>query len=65
MLNDKEFRVFDDGIFKEYFGKYILFKRGKGEKVARSTLIRLKSLNRELTLSCCIFRNLLALPQFC
>jgi integrase/recombinase XerD len=52
MLNDKEFRAFQEGIFKEYFEKYIMFKRGKGEKVTRSTLIRLKSLNQELTLSC-------------
>jgi integrase/recombinase XerD len=52
MLNDKEFRAFQEGTFKEYFEKYIMFKRGKGEKVTRSTLIRLKSLNQELTLVC-------------
>ncbi|MGM8364503.1 tyrosine-type recombinase/integrase [Virgibacillus sp. W0181] len=52
MLNDKEFRAFQEGIFKIYFEKYIEFKRGKGEKVTRSTLIRLKTLNQELTLAC-------------
>lgn len=52
MLNDKEFQAFQEGIFKEYFEKYIVFKRGKGEKVTHSTLIRLKSLNQELTLAC-------------
>lgn len=52
MLNDKEFQAFQEGIFKDYFEKYILFKRGKGEKVTHSTLIRLKSLNQELTLAC-------------
>lgn len=52
MLNDKEFSSFDDGIFKALFEKYIEFKRGKGEKVAHSTLIRLKSLNNALTLHC-------------
>lgn len=52
MLNDKEFQAFQGGIFKDYFEKYIMFKRGKGEKVTHSTLIRLKSLNQELTLAC-------------
>jgi len=52
MLNDKEFQAFQEGIFKGYFEKYIMFKRGKGEKVTHSTLIRLKSLNKELTLAC-------------
>src|SRR5699024_4852760 len=51
MLNDKEFQAFQEGIFKGYFEKYIMFKRGKGEKVTHSTLIRLKSLNKELTLA--------------
>ncbi|MFZ3580433.1 tyrosine-type recombinase/integrase [Virgibacillus sp. DJP39] len=52
MLNDKEFQAFQEGIFKDYFVKYIMFKRGQGEKVTHSTLIRLKSLNQELTLAC-------------
>lgn len=52
MLNDKEFLAFQEGIFKGYFEKYIIFKRGKGEKVHRSTLIRLKSLNQALNQSC-------------
>lgn len=52
MLNDKEFRAFQEGIFKKYFEKYILFKRGKGEKVTHSTLIRLKLLNQALNQSC-------------
>ncbi len=48
MINDKEFLAFQDGIFKPYFEKYIALKRGKGEKVSRSTLIRLKLLNNSL-----------------
>ncbi|WP_459796881.1 hypothetical protein, partial [Alkalibacterium sp. m-11] len=35
-------------IFKPYFEKYIEFKRSKGEKVARSTLISLRQLNNLL-----------------
>lgn len=52
MLNDKEFLGFHDGIFKAHFEKYIEFKRGKGEKAAHSTLIRLKALNNNLTQHC-------------
>ena len=52
MLKDKEFAGFHDGIFKSYFEKYIEFKRGKGEKVARSTLNRLKALNNNLNQHC-------------
>ncbi len=52
MVNDKEFLAFHDGIFKGYFEKYIEFKRGKGEKVTHSTLIRLKLLNQELNHLC-------------
>lgn len=48
MITDKEFLAFQDGIFKPYFEKYIEFKRGKGEKVTHSTLIRLKALNESL-----------------
>lgn len=48
MINDKEFLAFQDSIFKPYFEKYIEFKRGKGEKVTHSTLIRLKALNASL-----------------
>lgn len=48
MITDKEFLTFQDGIFKPYFEKYIEFKRGKGEKVTHSTLIRLKALNESL-----------------
>lgn len=48
MITDKEFLAFQDGIFKPYFEKYIEFKRGKGEKVTHSTLIRLKALNEAL-----------------
>ena len=48
MINDKEFLKFEDGFFKPYFEKYIEFKRGKGEKVARSTMIRLRKLNNSL-----------------
>lgn len=48
MITDKEFLAFQDGIFKPYFEKYIALKRGKGEKVSRSTLIRLKLLNNSL-----------------
>ena len=48
MINDKEFLKFEDGFFKPYFEKYIEFKRGKGEKVAHSTMIRLRKLNNSL-----------------
>lgn len=48
MINDKEFLKFDEGFFKLYFEKYIEFKRGKGEKVSRSMLIRLRKLNNVL-----------------
>ena len=45
MINDKEFLKFEEGFFKPYFEKFIEFKRGKGEKVANSTLIRFRKLN--------------------
>lgn len=48
MINDKEFLKFEEGFFKPYFEKFIEFKRGKGEKVASSTLIRFKKLNNSL-----------------
>lgn len=48
MINDKEFLKFEDGFFKPYFEKFIEFKRGKGEKVASSTLIRMRKLNNSL-----------------
>lgn len=48
MINDKEFLKFEEGFFKPYFEKFIEFKRGKGEKVASSTLIRLRKLNNSL-----------------
>lgn len=48
MVNDKEFSKYHDGIFKPYFEKYIEYKRGKGEKVAHSTLMRICSLNNDL-----------------
>ena len=48
MINDKEFLKFEEGFFKQYFEKFIEFKRGKGEKVANSTLIRLRKLNNSL-----------------
>lgn len=48
MITDKEFLAFQDGIFKPYFEKYIEFKRGKGEKVSQSALIRLRVLNESL-----------------
>lgn len=53
MVKDKEFSAFQNGIFKPYFEKYIEFKRGKGEKVTHSTLIRLKTLNNALCSLCC------------
>ena len=43
MINDKEFLKFEEGFFKPYFEKFIEFKRGKGEKVASSTLIRFRN----------------------
>ena len=48
MISDREFLMFEDGYFKPYFEKYIEYKRGKGEKVARSTIIRLRKLNNDL-----------------
>lgn len=52
MITDKEFTGFRDGIFKAQLEKYIKFKRGKGEKVTHSTLIRLKTLNNDLSRLC-------------
>lgn len=48
MINDKEFLKFEEGFFKPYFEKFIEFKRGKGEKVAHSTMIRFRKLNNSL-----------------
>lgn len=48
MINDKEFLKFEEGFFKPYFEKFIEFKRGKGEKVSKSTLMRLRKLNNSL-----------------
>ena len=48
MINDKEFLKFEEGFFKPYFAKFIEFKRGKGEKVAQSTMIRIRKLNNSL-----------------
>ena len=48
MINDKEFLKFEEGFFKPYFEKFIEFKRGKGEKVASSTLIRFRKLNNSI-----------------
>lgn len=48
MINDKEVLKFEESFFKQYFEKFIEFKRGKGEKVANSTLIRLRKLNNSL-----------------
>ena len=48
MINDREFLKFEEGFFKPYFAKFIEFKRGKGEKVAQSTMIRLRKLNNSL-----------------
>ena len=50
MINDKEFLKFEEGFFKPHFEKFIEFKRSKGEKVAQSTMIRLRKLNN--TLNC-------------
>lgn len=48
MLNDKVFLSYNEGLFKPYFEKFILYKRSKGEKVAHSTLSRMKHLNDAL-----------------
>lgn len=48
MKNDTLHPAFEDGFFKPYFVQYIEYRRGKGEKVARSTLWRLRSLNSRL-----------------
>jgi len=53
MVTDRIFNAFDEGVFKEYFEKYIEFKRGKGYQVGKSILIRLKSLNNSLNRYCC------------
>lgn len=47
-LDDVEFEKFQDGPFKKFFEEFIVYKRSKGQKVARSTLIRLRQLNNEL-----------------
>lgn len=52
MSLDRKVSGFNEGIFKIYFEKYIEFKRGKGEKVAHSTLIRLKAMNNDLNRLC-------------
>lgn len=48
IIDDVEFVKFEDGPFKEYFGEFIIYKRSKGQKVARSSLVRLRQLNNEL-----------------
>ena len=48
MVADKDFQRFDDGLFKPYFEKFILYKRSKGEKVTPSSLVRMKYLNDTL-----------------
>lgn len=48
MIKDKEFIKFEDGFFRPHFEKFIEFKRSKGEKVAQSTMIRLRKLNNAL-----------------
>ena len=48
MISDKDFFKFEEGLFRPFFEKYIEFKRGKGEKVARSTISRLRMLNHDL-----------------
>jgi integrase len=48
MLNDRVFLQFEEGPFRSFFERYIEFRRGKGQKVAKSTLIRLKQLNSAL-----------------
>lgn len=48
MINDKESLKFEEGFFKPHLEKFIDFKRGKGEKVAQSTMIRLRKLNNSL-----------------
>lgn len=48
MVSDKDFLKFENSLFRPYFEKYIEYKRGKGEKVSHSTLIRLRKLNLDL-----------------
>jgi integrase/recombinase XerD len=48
MLTDSEYLKFEEGFYKPLFRNYIEFKRGKGEKVAHSTLVRLRKLNKRL-----------------
>jgi len=53
MINDKEFLRFQEGPYRLLLEKYINFKRGKGEKVTHSTLVRLGGLNNALNNSSC------------
>jgi integrase len=48
MVADRDFQRFNDGVFKPYFEKFILYKRSKGEKVAPPALVRMKYLNDTL-----------------
>lgn len=48
MINDRDFLKYEDGFFKPLFEKFIEFKRGKGEKVSHSTMIRFRKLNSRL-----------------
>jgi integrase len=48
MVNDRVFLQFEEGPFRPFFERYIEFRRGKGQKVAKSTLLRLKQLNSTL-----------------
>ena len=52
MITDKEFTGFHEGLFKSYFERYIEFKRGQGEKVDHSKLVRLRALNNKLNQYC-------------
>ena len=48
MKNDALHSVFEEGFFNPYFVQYIEYRRGKGEKVARGTVWRLRKLNGRL-----------------
>lgn len=48
MVSDKDFLKFEKGLFRTFFEKVIEYKRCIGEKVAQSTIIRLRVINHDL-----------------
>lgn len=51
MLNANDlhiFESFDDGFFKAHFGRFIEFRRGKGEAIRSSTIMIMRQINNTL-----------------